>query len=138
MPQESAKTPSTKQLKPRKRTAKKIEKGLGDTIDNLIPEPVKQIVEAVAGEDCGCKERKAWLNKRFAYFQPFSDKDKEIWEKQLKPAMDRERLDLQEQGLMIDLYQRTFQRRYKKTNCGPCVMEKLVKLEKAYEASCES
>lgn len=104
----------------------------------MIPEGVKKIVEAVAGEDCGCKERKEKLNRRFSYFQPFSAKDKEVWENELKPAMDRGRLDLQQQGLMIDLYQRTFQRRYKKTNCGPCVLEKMEKLEQAYKASCES
>jgi len=52
--------------------------------------------------------------------------------------MTKGRLDLQQQGLMIDLYQRTFQKRYKKTNCGPCVLEKMEQLEKAYEASCES
>lgn len=104
----------------------------------MIPEPVKKIVEAVAGDDCGCQKRKDYLNRRFAYFQPFSDNDKEVWEKQLKPAKDRKRLDLQTQGLMIDLYQRTFKKRYKKTNCGPCVMEKMEQLEKAYEASCES
>ena len=107
-------------------------------MERLIPEPVKKIVEAVAGDDCGCKERKNWLNRRFSYFQTFSAEDKKVWETKLKPAMDKGRLDLQQQGLMIDLYQRTFQKRYKKTNCGPCVLEKMEQLEKAYEASCES
>ena len=104
----------------------------------MIPEPVKKVVEAVAGEDCGCQKRKDYLNRRFPYFQTFSDKDKKIWETELKPAMNRRVLDLQQQGLMIDLYQRTFNKRYKKTKCGPCIMDKMEQLEKAYEASCES
>lgn len=107
-------------------------------MERLIPSSVKKIVEAVAGEDCGCKERKALLNKKFRYYTLFNDKDKEAWVKELQPAMQRGKLDLQEQGVMIDLYQRTFNRRYKKTNCGPCVLERMEQLEQVYEASCES
>ena len=107
-------------------------------MEALIPDVVKDVVEKVAGEDCGCKERKDWLNKRFPYFQVMTEKDKKIWEDVLAPAMKRNRLDLQEQGVAIDLYQRTYQRRWKKTHCGPCVLERLEELQKAYEASCES
>ena len=138
MPQESPKTPSTQVSKKRKLTSKKIPKGLGDTIENIIPDLVKDIVEKIAGEDCGCDERKAWLNKKFRYFQPFNEADKKLWEEQLAPALRKGQLVKGNQEAIIDLYQRTFQKRHKKTNCGSCVESRMLELEKAYEASCES
>jgi hypothetical protein len=138
MPQESPKTPSTKVSKKRKLTSKKTPKGLGDTIENLIPDVVKEVVEKIAGEDCGCDKRKEWLNKKFRYFQPFNEADKKLWEEHLAPALKKGKLVKGNQEAIIDLYQRTFAKRHKKTNCGSCVEARLLELEKAYEASCES
>jgi len=137
MPQESQKTPSTKVSKQRKNTSKKIEKGLGDTIENLIPDVVKDIVTKIAGEDCGCGERKKYLNQRFSYFTPFSDKDKKLWEDTLEPALRKGNLQGGEQEMVIDLYQKTFAKRHKKSNCGSCVEKRMLQLQKAYEASCD-
>jgi hypothetical protein len=137
MPQESTKTPSTKVSKPRKTTSKKTEKGLGDTIENLIPDVVKDIVTKIAGEDCGCGKRKDYLNKRFAYFQPFSDKDKKLWEDILAPALHKGQLKSGMQNDVIELYVRTFNKRYKKSNCGSCVEGRMLELQKAYEGSCD-
>ena len=137
MPQESTKTQSTKRSKPRKTTSKKTPKGLGDTVESMIPSVVKDVVEKIAGEDCGCNKRKEWLNNRFPYFNPLNDKDKKLWEEVLSPALDKDQLGLGMQEEIIDLYERTFKKRHKKTRCGPCVKERMMELRKAYEASCE-
>lgn len=137
MPQKSRKIRSTKVSKPRKNTSKKIEKGLGDTIENIIPEAVKDIVTKIAGDDCGCGKRKAYLNKRFAYFNPLSDEDKKLWEETLSPALHKGVLNRGVQQIVIDLYFRTFKKMSKKTNCGPCVEGRMLELQKAYEASCD-
>ena len=43
-------------------------KGLGDTIEKITEATgIKAVVKAIAGEDCGCDERKDWLNKKFPY-----------------------------------------------------------------------
>lgn len=43
-------------------------KGLGDTIEKITTATgIKAVVKAVAGEDCGCDERKEKLNKLFPY-----------------------------------------------------------------------
>jgi hypothetical protein len=43
-------------------------KGLGDTIEKITEATgIKAVVKAIAGEDCGCDERKEWLNKKFPY-----------------------------------------------------------------------
>ena len=138
MQQESPKTPSTNPSKRRKATSKKTSKGLGDTIENLIPDVVKDVVEKIAGEDCGCGKRKEWLNKRFPYFKAFSDEDKKLWEEVLAPVLRKGVLGRGVQSQVIDLYQRTFNKRHKVTRCGSCVEARMIELEKAYEASCES
>ena len=138
MPQESAKTPSTKASRPRKRTSKKTAKGLGDTVENLIPKKVKQVVEAVMGEDCGCNERKSWLNKKFPYFLPMNEQDQKTWVEELEPAMRKNVLTMAQQEMVIEMYERTYKKRHKKTKCGKCVLDRMVDLQKAYEATCES
>ena len=138
MQPESPKTPSTKVSKPRKRTSKKTAKGLGDVIENLIPDAVKDVVEKIAGEDCGCSERKSWLNKRFPFFKTLSDSDKKTWENRLEPAMKKGKLQRGDQEQVIAIYHRTFGKMHRKSSCGSCVEKLMVELQKAYEASCES
>jgi len=42
--------------------------GLGDTIDKITTVTgIKAAVKAVAGEDCGCEERRKKLNEMFPY-----------------------------------------------------------------------
>ena len=43
-------------------------KGLGYSIEKITKiTGIEKIVKKVAGEDCGCKERKETLNKLFPY-----------------------------------------------------------------------
>ena len=47
---------------------KKESKGLGDTIEKITEvTKLKEIINQVAGDDCGCNERKEKLNKIFPY-----------------------------------------------------------------------
>jgi len=58
--------------KPRKkRTTKKKSEGLGDTIEKITEATgIKAAVKWLAGDDCGCEERKAKLNSLWRYTQP--------------------------------------------------------------------
>ena len=43
-------------------------KGLGDTIEMItVATGIKAVVKAIAGDDCGCDERRDKLNKIFPY-----------------------------------------------------------------------
>jgi len=55
--------------KPRKkRTTKKKSEGLGDTIEKITEATgIKKVVKWLAGDDCGCEERKEKLNKLWRY-----------------------------------------------------------------------
>ena len=46
-------------------------KGLGDTVAKITKATgIDKLVKFVAGEDCGCDERKEKLNKLFPYAKP--------------------------------------------------------------------
>ena len=138
MQQESQKAPSTTPSEKPKKKSKKKSKGLGDTIEKITEATgIKAVVEAVVGDDCGCSERKAWLNKRFPYAETMSDKDKELFETILKPAKSRNKLYGGEMQLVVDMYERVFKMRKKKSRCGSCMLGYLNELEKAYEAACD-
>ena len=54
-----------------KKKSTKRSKGLGDTIEKVTEATgIKAVVKFIAGEDCGCDERKEKLNKLFPYQQP--------------------------------------------------------------------
>ena len=43
-------------------------KGLGDTVEKITKATgIKSLFDTVTGGDCGCKERKEKLNKKFPY-----------------------------------------------------------------------
>jgi|DEB0MinimDraft_12_1074336.scaffolds.fasta_scaffold10139_5 hypothetical protein len=137
MPQESQKAPSTTPSKKPKKKSKKKSKGIGDSIEKITEATgIKKVVETVLGEDCGCSKRKEWLNKRFPYAKPMNEGDKKIFEDTLKPAMSRNRLYDGEMQLVVDVYERVFSQRKKKTRCGSCMLGYMKQIEKAYEASC--
>jgi len=48
---------------------KLVPEGLGDTIEKITTATgIKKVVEWLAdGKDCGCQERKKWLNKKYQY-----------------------------------------------------------------------
>ena len=127
----------------RKSKAKSKPKGLGDKIEAVTKATgIKAVVDKVAevtGTDCGCAKRKAYLNNRFPSYTNMSKEDQVIWLEQLQPKFQAgARVNYAFQETVIDVYQRTFGIRRKKTNCGDCFLGYLSQLEKAYHASCES
>jgi len=50
---------------------KRRSKGLGDTVEKVLQATgIDKVVKFIAGEDCGCNERKARLNALIPYKQP--------------------------------------------------------------------
>jgi len=145
MPQESTDKQSTEALGKPKRTYKpraKKSKGLGDDIEKLTEATgIKKVVDKVSqitGKDCGCKKRKEYLNNRFPRYDGMSKADQKLWESVLKPKFKQgAQITLSYQDTLVDVYQRTFGIRLKKTRCGSCMLGKLEQLEKAYAISCD-
>jgi hypothetical protein len=65
-------------------------KGIGDSIDKFTKfTGIKKLVKRLFGDDCGCDERKQWLNKRFPYAKKMTIDQKSIFEKTYKKIADR-------------------------------------------------
>lgn len=61
-------TTETTNKSKRGRPKKKKPKGLGDTIEQITEATgIKKVVKAIAGDDCGCDQRRDKLNKIFPY-----------------------------------------------------------------------
>ena len=84
----------------RPKGSKNKSKGLGDTIEKVTKATgIEKVVKFIAGDDCGCKERKEKLNKRFSYQvkKCFTEKQYKLWGKlspQLKNTLDKHQTEL--------------------------------------------
>ena len=141
MQQESEEKQSKAVSKKPKRTSKRTKtksKGLGDTVEKLTEATgIKKVVEAIT-DDCGCQERKDKLNKLFPYATTMTPEQKSQYETIIKPQADKGVLSADAQRLANDMYRDVLGFKARFTRCGSCLKERLVKLQKAYEASCES
>lgn len=111
--------------------------GVGDTVEKITEATgIKKVVKFLAGEDCGCSERKDKLNYLFPYNKPncftedefdhlgefFSDKN---WES--KSITAGEVKDL------YNTYNRVFNTSDSPSGCPSCVKNRLKKLERLYK-----
>lgn len=109
-------------------------KGLGDIVEKMTKATgIKKVVEFIAGEDCGCDERRDKLNSLF----PIGSKPECLNENDYnwcKAWFNNSRSTMRhtEQVEFLAIYNRVFNTNYNVSNCGPCVLSKLGELEKVY------
>ena len=61
----------TKEYKEWKKKYNKASEGFGDTVEKITEATgIKKAVKWIAGDDCGCDERKEKLNKIWSYRKP--------------------------------------------------------------------
>ncbi len=122
--------------KPRKkRTTKKKSEGLGDTIEKFTEATgIKKVVKWIAGDDCGCEERKAKLNALFRYTQPLClQEDEHLWLEEWY-SIKRTTMKPSEQRAMLLIYNRIFPKaKQSATACSSCLREINTKMFKIYE-----
>tara|TARA_R100000541_G_scaffold13320_2_gene22217 strand:+ start:730 stop:1080 length:351 start_codon:yes stop_codon:yes gene_type:complete len=112
-------------------------KGLGDTVEKITTATgIKKLVKWIAGEDCGCDQRKEKLNKLFPYKNPKCLTEEEhIWCKNYFETF-RSTINRNDQHKMLDIYNRVFDAKKEASSCGSCVRElynSVNKLYKTYE-----
>tara|TARA_R100001463_G_scaffold135603_1_gene199162 strand:- start:1418 stop:1846 length:429 start_codon:yes stop_codon:yes gene_type:complete len=109
--------------------------GLGDTVEKVFKAVgIDKAVKFIAGEDCGCSERREILNKAFPYQKPeclnekeynFLSKFFETRHPQIKPN---------EQSALLDVYNRIFKDNVEMTSCSSCFLNNVYKkLERVYK-----
>lgn len=124
----------TKEYKEWKEKRESVSDGLGDSVEKVLKATgIADVVKFIAGEDCGCAERKEKLNQIFPSREPscFNESDYN-WMKEfidyIESEMDNGR-DLSEIKVLryqnerlIRIYNRTFRTNLQASSCGSCVL----------------
>lgn len=115
--------------------AKRKAKGLGDTIDQITTATgIKSLIKFVAGEDCGCDQRKEALNKLFPYSRPncLTEPDynflKEFFE------VTRGSVVPTVQYRLNQIYTSVFNKLAEFTSCSSCLLDRINELKKIYDS----
>jgi len=118
-----------------KENVEKQPKGLGDTIEKITTATgIKRAVEFIAGEDCGCDERKEKLNKVFTYknVKCVSEEDYDYLINFFNKRTNRVNID--DKVRLINIYNFVFnQNESNKTSCSSCVARIVRNLKKYLE-----
>tara|TARA_R110000782_G_scaffold135448_1_gene227841 strand:+ start:259 stop:669 length:411 start_codon:yes stop_codon:yes gene_type:complete len=111
--------------------------GVGDTVAKITKATgIQKAVKFLAGEDCGCDERKKTLNHIFPYQKPLCLTEDEY--NYLDSKMGRlSTVTIEEQKHILGIYNRIFKDNRELTGCGSCflngVWKKLERIFKEYE-----
>jgi hypothetical protein len=110
-------------------------KGLGDTIEQITEATgIKKLVEFIAGEDCGCEERKQKLNEWFPYRKPEClTEDEYNWLTETR-ILERETFKPSEVTRVREIYSRVMKIRLEPSSCASCFREIVFNLRKIYQA----
>ena len=88
-------------------------KGLGDTIEKITEATgIKAVVKAIAGEDCGCDERRDKLNKIFPYSKQPECLDPEDIEYLSTGVLRKRTLNLQDREKIAEIHARVFNHKF--------------------------
>jgi hypothetical protein len=124
----------TKEYKAWKKRQEASSKGLGDSIEKITEATgIKAAVKFLAGEDCGCDQRKEALNKMFSYKKPNCLlEDEYAFLSDLFESNTKVLGGLQKQ-MLINTYNRVFNERKKMTSCTPCLKSMYDQLKQYFE-----
>lgn len=128
----------SKAYKEWKKKFNKDSKGVGDTIEKITEATgIKKAVKFLAGEDCGCEERKEKLNYLFPYYKPkcFTE-DEYLYLKEFF-SLNKNTINSETQKKLLDIYNRVFNEKKQASSCSSCFLNgvhaKLKRLIEEYE-----
>lgn len=100
--------------------------GLGDFVDKITKATgIKKVVEWLAGEDCGCEERKQKMNKVFHLrdrkVRCLKEHEYRILSEYFGDGLRPRKMTTQMKPILIPIYNRVFRMRYRlDTTCESC------------------
>ena len=108
--------------------------GLGDTVEKITKATgIKKAVKFLAGEDCGCDDRKKILNHIFPYQKPLCLTEDE-YEYLSERIGKLKKISAAEQQSLLNIYNRIFKDNREMTNCSSCFLNGVwKKLERIYQ-----
>ena len=108
-------------------------KGLGDTIAKITEATgIDKLVKFVAGEDCGCDERKEKLNKLFPYAKPLCLTENEFNTLDTYFKQNTNTLTSDEQTSLIAINNRVLNQKLTFSTCSSCLRDLVSKLRVIY------
>ena len=118
----------------KKKTTKRKSKGLGDTIAKVTKATgIDKAVKFIAGEDCGCTERRKALNKLFPYNKPECLKEEEYSYLKEFYKIHKNRLTQEEQVKLVEISNRVLHTKRKLSNCSSCVKELIADCKRLFD-----
>ena len=118
-----------------KQTRKRKQKGLGDTVENVLKATgVDKVAKFVLGEDCNCDKRKEKLNKMFPYFKPNCLEEDEY--NYLTDFFNNRKNSIKpsEQTQLLKIYNRALNQKQESTTCADCWRDIIKKIKTLYDA----
>lgn len=110
-------------------------RGLGDTIEKITKATgIKRLVKFIAGEDCGCEERREKLNKMFPYQKPLCLTEDEYDYLTNYFATCGNSIKVSQQEVLLKIFNRVMRDGRKPTSCADCWREIHLTLKKVYDA----
>ena len=125
---EAPKDKRTKAYKEWKAKYDSAPKGLGDTIEKITTATgIKKAVKFLAGEDCGCNERKEILNKKFRYNKPecLTEDEYNFVGHIVDSGINT--LSVEQNRRMVQIYNRVFNDNRKPSGCSSCFLNSVFK-----------
>jgi hypothetical protein len=108
-------------------------KGLGDTLAKITEATgIDKLVKFIAGEDCGCDERKEKLNKLFPYAKPLCLTEDEFNTLDVYFKQNTNTLTSDEQTSLIAINNRVLNQRLTFSTCSSCLRDLVSKLRVIY------
>jgi len=115
--------------------------GLGDVVERITEATgIKAAVKWLAGEDCGCDERKEKLNKLFPLKRQkpkcMTEEQHGQWSAMIEkyPRSTPARLPFQDREVISRLHADLFNYRFKKvSSCGSCILGYINDINKIYK-----
>ena len=109
--------------------------GLGDSVEKITEATgIKAAVKFLAGEDCGCDERKEKLNKLFSYNKPECLTEDEYNYLSEFYSTERSVVSGIEKQQLILIYNRVFKSNKRMTSCSACMRNIYSRLKEYFEA----
>ena len=112
----------TKEYREWKKKREAESEGLGDSVQKITRATgIEKAVKFVAGEDCGCEDRKKALNKVFRYNNPLCLREDEYVYLTEFFESKRTVIPMKQQLELLEIYNRVFRTKKKPTKCSSCI-----------------
>ena len=109
-------------------------KGLGDSVEKVLEATgVSDVVKFIAGEDCGCDERKERLNNIFPYTKAECFTEEEYNWIGAFIARKPTKVTYEERSHLFDVYNRVFNKKKNASSCSSCLQGVYNELKTYYE-----